>query len=153
MSDIRQVFKWLWLIILLLPTPLLASKATFEFTNIGFEQGLGNLGIIDILQDRQGFIWVATQNGLYRYDGYDFKVFKHDPEDPSSLAGNYIQSIFEDSKGVLWIIMPNSGFARFHFNTEAFTNYRHQPNNPVSLSNDITMSVIEGKNGALWIAT
>ena len=90
------------------------TKAVFQFDNIGEEQGLLNLWVLKVLQDPQGYIWVATQLGLYRYDGYDFKVFMHDPQDPGSLADNYIQNLYLDSKGVLWVIVPGGGFAQYH---------------------------------------
>ena len=70
-------------LILLSPTPLWAQNVFFNFTNIALKQGLGNTAVMKVLQDHQGFIWVATQDGLFRYDGYDFKPFKHDPEDPA----------------------------------------------------------------------
>jgi ligand-binding sensor domain-containing protein len=56
-----------------------------------------------ILQDRHGFLWLGTQDGLNRYDGYHFRVFKHDAREPGSLANNTVWALFEDSDGVLWV--------------------------------------------------
>ncbi len=133
--------------------PAWAQKPVFLFDNITAAHGLTNTNVLKVLQDRQGYIWAATQEGLFRYDGYQFKVFKHDAQDPTSLAGNYIQHIFEDSRGVLWLSIPPIGFAQYHPQTETFTNYAHQPDNPNSLSSNIVMSVAEDSNGDLLIAT
>ncbi|MCJ8273832.1 MAG: hypothetical protein MJK04_31090, partial [Psychrosphaera sp.] len=90
------------------------AKAVFQFDNMGADQGLLNPYVLKVLQDQQGYIWVATQQGLYRYDGYDFKVFIHDPEDPGSLADNYIQTLYQDSQGVLWVGIWHGGLAQYH---------------------------------------
>jgi ligand-binding sensor domain-containing protein len=55
-----------------------------------------------MLQDSQGFMWFGTEDGLNKYDGYTFTVYKHDPEDPTSLGGNWIQALLEDDSGRLW---------------------------------------------------
>ena len=68
----------------------------------GLSQGSGNA----ILQDSKGFIWIGTQDGLDRYDGYRVEVFKHDPSDPDSLADNFVAGLYEDRRGTLWIV-PN----------------------------------------------
>ena len=81
-------------ILLCFSKPLFAQKAFFNFTNVSTEQGLGNPNVIKVLQDKQGFIWVGTQNGLFRYDGYEFKKYHHDPDDAFSLANNYVQTLF-----------------------------------------------------------
>ncbi|NQZ07802.1 MAG: response regulator [Algicola sp.] len=124
----------------------------FNFTNIALKQGLGNTAVMKVLQDHQGFIWVATQDGLFRYDGYDFKPFKHDPEDPASLAGNYIISLYIDRGGELWV-GSFGGLSHYNAANHTFTNYQHQPNNPQSLSHNTVSNIVESQNGDLWIAT
>ncbi len=136
-----------------LPSAAIATQPVFDFKAIGAEQGLGNSYVLKVIQDRQGFIWVATQNGLYRYDGYQFKAFLHDPEDPTSLAGNYIQHLFEDSDGTLWVGIWHGGFAQYHPQTQTFTRYLHDPKVSNSLSNNEVMAITEDNSGKLWIAT
>jgi len=134
------------------PLQLSAQKAAFQFTNLSTEQGLDTPNVLKVLQDKQGYIWVATQHSLYRYDGYQFKRFKHDPNDPNSLADIYINSIYVDGKGVLWV-GTDGGLAQYNAAKESFINYSHQPNKPDSLSNNIVMSIVEDHAGALWVAT
>ncbi len=78
------------------------SRNTIRFERLSLEQGLSHATALSIIQDRQGFMWFATQDGLNRYDGYHFKLFKHNPQDASSLSGGYVTTLYEDRAGVLW---------------------------------------------------
>mgnify|MGYP001953602073 CR=1 FL=1 len=68
----------------------LAKNTSLNFTNISSLQGLGSPNVLHVVQDPEGFIWAATQDGLFRYDGYQFKHYQHDPEDPYSITDIYI---------------------------------------------------------------
>lgn len=70
----------------------------------GLSQGM----IFDILQSRDGFIWIATKDGLNRYDGSRFKVFSPNPFDPFAIGGSAVQDLFEDSRGWIWINLPEN---------------------------------------------
>ncbi|NQZ08001.1 MAG: GAF domain-containing protein [Algicola sp.] len=111
-----------------------ASKAAFLFDNIGVEKGLGHYQVTQVLQDRQGFIWVATLNGLYRYDGYDFKAFKHNSKDPTSLVDNYVNTVYLDSKGILWV-GTDGGLSKFNASTESFVHYQHHSDGQLFFGN------------------
>ncbi len=98
-------------------------------------------------------MWFGTQDGLNKYDGYTFTVYKHDPFDSTSISDNYIKCIFEDQSGVLWIGTENGGFNRFNRGTETFENFRHDPDNANSLANNHVWDIVEDNNGNLWIGT
>lgn len=70
------------------------QKNYFVFNTINQQHGLENPWVIKVLQGPQGFIWVGSQNGLYRFDGYQVKAFSHDAEDPTSLPDNYVQALY-----------------------------------------------------------
>ncbi|MBK9539111.1 MAG: response regulator [Flavobacteriales bacterium] len=91
--------------------------------HLSIADGLSQGMVGSILQDRTGFMWFATKDGLNRYDGYTFKVFRHDALDSKSVRDNHILKIFEDSKGLLWV-GTNSGLDVFDPATEIF---RHLP--------------------------
>ena len=74
-----------------------------KFERLSMEEGLSQSVVDCILQDRYGFMWFATQDGLNRYDGYEFEVYKHDPEDPNSLGDSYVMAMHEDDEGALWL--------------------------------------------------
>jgi len=98
-------------------------------------------------------MWFGTLNGLNRYDGKSFKVYKHDPDEPNSLSNNHVQAIHVDKNGTLWIGTYGGGVNKFERTTEKFTHYRHDPNNSNSLSSDFVLSIYEDKSGYLWIGT
>jgi ligand-binding sensor domain-containing protein len=76
-------------------TPAYAQTGTVRFDNITTEQGLSQSTVTAILQDRQGFMWFGTEDGLNQYDGYQFTVYKHDPDDPKSLSDDVVYSLCE----------------------------------------------------------
>jgi ligand-binding sensor domain-containing protein len=102
-----------------------------------------------ILQDRRGFMWFATREGLNRYDGYTFIVYKHIPNDPSSLSSNFIQDLMEDDHGYLWIA-TNNGVNKFDPTTERTTRFLHDPNNPNSIGGASVKSIARDSLGYLW---
>ncbi len=141
------------LCVLLQAFALLAQPMdALQFERIGREQGLSEGGITALLQDSRGFLWVGTHNGLNRYDGYSFTVFRQEPNDSLSLASSSIRALVEDRVGNLWIATAN-GLHYFHRHTGKFTRYQHNPNAKNTLpSNDITALAL-APQGELWIGT
>src|SRR5437899_4099462 len=80
-----------------------ASVRPIRFDHLSLEQGLSQSTVMDILQDRRGYIWLATEDGLDRYDGLSFKVYKHDPADAASLPSSFVWDLDEDAAGNLWV--------------------------------------------------
>ena len=127
--------------------------SSVKFERISLEQGLSQSVVTCTLQDSKGFIWFGTQDGLNRYDGYEFVVYKHDPEDPDTLSNNFIWAIHEDESGILWIGTGGGGLDRFDRATGRFTHYQHDPGDPHSLSNNIVLSIHQDREGMLWLGT
>ena len=84
-------------------TTSISAQENFVFENFSIPQGLSNPTINCICEDKYGFLWLGTNDGLSRYDGYEFKVYKNNPSDSTSLPGNSIRTISEDNEGNLWI--------------------------------------------------
>ena len=122
------------------------------FEHIGLNHGLSNLSVSSILLDKHGFLWFGTQGGLNRYDGKNFKIYKHRPHNRNSLPHNLVQSLYYDSQDRLWI-GTYQGLSRFDPRTETFTNYVYNSEDPYSISNDIVVSIAEDPWGRLWIGT
>lgn len=97
--------KYILLLITLLATlKVTASNSeSFYFSNLNLKDGLSQISVIKIFQDTKGFIWFGTRNGLNRYDGSEFVIYKHDPKNPLSLSDNHILSLAEDQGRNLWI--------------------------------------------------
>ena len=89
-----------------------ADVRNLKFTHLTTNDGLSQGYVTAILQDRRGFMWFATRDGLNRYDGNTFVVYKNSPNDPSSLSSNFLHDLIEDDNGYLWI-STNTGVNRF----------------------------------------
>ena len=92
-----------------------------KFSKVDPVAGLSNSRITCVLQDSDGFLWVGTEDGLNRFDGYEFKVYRNNPSDSTSLTKNSIIQIYEDNRGVLWISTANGGLQRYNSNLDNFT--------------------------------
>jgi len=106
-----------------------------------------------LAQDRQGFLWIGTQAGLVRHDGYDFRVFTPAPDDPASLGGSYVRSLCAASDGRLYVGTFADGLSVLDPATGRFRRLRHDPKDPASLSNDRVEGLVEDRGGRVWIAT
>jgi len=140
------------LIFLVLSLNLVAEKASIKFDHIGIEQGLSQSSIFSILQDSKGFMWIGTESGVNRYDGYNFIVYTPDIKNPKSLSNNWVYSVYEDHLGNLWI-GTDDGLNRFNREKETFTRYFHDPEKPNSLSNNKVFTIFEDRSESLWIGT
>ena len=165
MKSIARVFLLLFLL-----TPSFAPVSTYaqgggggllpeapgqdlEFEHITVEQGLSEGTITRILQDSRGFMWFCTADGLNRYDGYTFTVYRHNPDDPYSLSSSDLNVIYEDTTGALWIGTNASGLERFDRATEQFTHYAPSPDDPKSLIGNIVWAIYQDRSGVLWVGT
>lgn len=116
--------------------PYIVEKMAFQSLTIneGLSQGMVN----QIIQDRYGFMWFATKDGLNQYDGYKFKIFRHDAEDPTSLSDSYVHALCEDSQGWIWVGTSsgtvdffNQTSGKFHHVILESTASQKMPNGPV----------------------
>jgi ligand-binding sensor domain-containing protein/serine phosphatase RsbU (regulator of sigma subunit) len=141
------------LVIALLMQFTFVSAQDYKFNHLGVEQGLSQSVINCILQDQRGFMWFGTQEGLNRYDGYNFKVYKHSPIDSTSLANNFIYSLYEDKDGIIWVGTNGGGLDALNPATEKFTHYAFDVNDTTSISDNIVRAIHQTKDGMLWIGT
>src|SRR5687767_4753018 len=106
-----------------------------------------------IAQDATGLLWFGTQGGLVRYDGYELRVYRSNPSDASTLAGNYVRALLVASDGRLWVGTFSGGLSVFDPRTERFTRYQHDAQNSASLAYDRVEGLAEDATGRIWIAT
>ena len=126
---------------------------TTHFQHITNQDGLPVNAVQTIFQDSHGFIWIGTENGLSRYDGYNFTTFRHQQDDPDSLSNNHVRTILEDADGMLWIGTENGGLNRFDPQTETFTRYQSDPRNPTGLAHNTIFSSFADSKGNLWFGS
>jgi len=130
-----------------------AASATARFRHLTMENGLSNNEVYTIIQDRKGYIWLGTLDGLNRYDGYTFKIFRHDANDPASLSGNFVRALYEDSQGRLWVGSFSNGLNLYDPDTGNFKHYRHIAGEHNSIGSDSIWSLGPGPDGTLLIGT
>jgi len=141
------------LLLVLSFSPPAFSQQSMRFKQLSIEQGLSQSSVEAIVQDRSGLIWIGTEDGLNRFDGYEFTVFRNDLDDPNSISDNNIWCLYVDREGYLWIGTYTSGLNRFDPGIETFTRYLHNPEDPHSISSNRIRSITEDLSGAIWIGT
>lgn len=137
---------------LALPMALYSQGDNIRFRRLSIEHGLSQSSAFCIVQDNKGFIWIGTEAGLNRYDGYKFKIYTYDEKNPNTISNEFILSMCKDRSGVLWV-GTESGFNRFDASKEQFTRYLNDPDKPHSISNSRVTSICEGRHGFLWVGT
>ena len=122
-----------------------------RFSRLSTAQGLSQTRVAQIVQDDKGFMWFGTQYGLDRYDGYQFRVFTHDPAREKSLSCVYIHSLFRDRSGTLWVGCDQF-LDRFDSVSETFTHYRIETDRPDQVATFV-WQISQDRTGTLWLAT
>lgn len=128
------------------------SRVT-KFERLSVEDGLSQASTTSIIQDKNGFLWFGTRDGLNRYDGYEFKIYRTDTDNINAISSNYVWSIYEDINGYIWVGTLGGGLNKFDPTTERFTHFRHNKTNVNSLSNDSVYFITSDQSGYIWIGT
>ncbi len=118
-------------------------------TRIGIEDGLSHASVYGVLQDRLGFLWIATVDGLNRWDGYGFVVFRHDPDDPRTLPSPVVRTLAEDRDGVL-LAGTQEGLAALDRATRSF---RRVPLGPPGAGPPVVFALLAARDGTVWAGT
>jgi len=129
------------------------SGSTPHFRHITTEDGLGSSDVNALVQDAAGYLWIGTDNGLQRYDGYRFVNYLHDPRDQSSLGENIVTALAFTPDGNLWIGTQDAGLDLLMTGSDSFKHATHNVEDPDSLISDAVFALLEDKHGRLWIGT
>lgn len=132
-------------------TDKILGRSIFE--KYDSKTGLSQNDVLDIHQDKFGFMWFGTHDGLNRFDGYEFKVYKPEPHDPHSIGSNLVYGITEDLQGNIWVRTIEGGLNRMDRATEKFCRFFHDPNNPKSILDDFFFKIFVDKRNNLWVST
>jgi signal transduction histidine kinase/ligand-binding sensor domain-containing protein len=120
------------------------------FGRLTVNEGLSNNSVYCLLQDKTGFLWIGTDDGLNRYDGYELKIYRNDPDDKTSLPENVIWSLYEDKNGLLWIGTKSGKLSTYDSHLDKFTNWDLEPKK--NSANSITC-ISQDHAGDIWIGT
>ncbi|RDC64442.1 hybrid sensor histidine kinase/response regulator [Adhaeribacter pallidiroseus] len=135
------------------PGLLQAQNADIRFAHLKKEQGLSHSTVRSILKDQQGFMWFGTQDGLNKYDGNKFTVYRNNPNDPKSLRSNDINLVYQDKAGRLWIGSFGGALSLYNRKTDSFIHFVDNPANNQALSNKDITALWEDRQGQLWVGT
>lgn len=149
------------LLIGLLPTPLRTPDAalaqtndflpltrSYHFAHVTTDDGLPTNDVEVLLQDSRGFVWIGTQDGLSRFDGYRLQTFRNRADDPASLAGNYVMSLLEAEDGAIWAALRYGGVSRFDPASETFASFSF-PNEGRGQGDEL-FTAFQDSRGDLW---
>jgi ligand-binding sensor domain-containing protein/serine phosphatase RsbU (regulator of sigma subunit) len=132
---------------------LSAQLNDLKFEHLDVHSGLSNSQIKCVLQDRYGFLWVGTRDGLNKYDGYGFTSYRPQANNAKSLLANEILSIYEDDKNNLWVGTLTGGLSLYDRENDNFINFVPDKNNPNSILSQNVYAILEDILGFLWIGT
>jgi ligand-binding sensor domain-containing protein len=151
MREVKTHKFFLLLTFLISEFSLSFGQPELMFNHLTIDDGLTTNNVRVFRQDYQGFMWIGTENGLHRYDGYDFKIYASDDADTTSIRGNFIMSLFEDSERRLWVGTLEAGLSLYDRGKDIFYNFEHDPKDSTSILGNSISSIYETPEGELWL--
>jgi ligand-binding sensor domain-containing protein/signal transduction histidine kinase len=150
-NTVRNIRLVLTLLILLIWRAGSAQHPNLEFESYDTRQGLSQNLVFTIVQDKKGFIWFGTDEGLNRFDGHEFKIFRHDPHNKKSIIDNSIHGLSVDHDGILWI-GTNNGISRYYPETELMEQLPIDDKDPLKPHGTTVNEIKTDHDGRMWIA-
>jgi signal transduction histidine kinase/CheY-like chemotaxis protein/streptogramin lyase len=156
-NQAQRYHNVLWLILLLALLTTGTVRADFpthyRFRHLRASDGMSQGVVNATLQDNDGFVWLATQDGLNRYDGANFRIFTNDLDDPRSLSGNGVWCLALDDRGRVWYGTEDAGFGYYDPTSDDFTNFRFDPKAEAGLEAYEVSDLVVHSDQTIWIAT
>lgn len=146
-----HIFKYSPILLLFLAFEVSAQLVNPEYERYSTDEGLSQSHVFSILQDHTGFIWIATDDGLNRFDGHDFKIFKNEEVNSNSIVDNSIRALLLDRDSSIWI-GTNNGVCRYNPNTESMQHYPIDYTDSTKLKGSQVSSILQHPDGSTWIS-
>ncbi|MDN3493446.1 response regulator [Winogradskyella bathintestinalis] len=123
------------------------NNESINFTYL--KQELSNQWVSSVIQDNEGFMWFATQNGLYKYNGYEFLTYRFNPYDDNSIPANWVRKIIQDKNGIFWLGTQGEGLVKFDQRKNTFEKIRY--NTAKDIQNSIVFSTFSTTKNNIWV--
>lgn len=130
-----------------------AANANYLFDTIDISHGLSQSSVMSIAKDKYGFMWFGTEDGLDRYDGVEFKNFRFEPQNPTSINSSSIMSSLVTDSGELWFGTYKFGISKYNDETETFTHYPLDSSDSLLTNSGSTYALLEDQDGHIWFGT
>lgn len=144
--------KTLFFLCILILNSLLLPSQSLKFSKLTSEEGLADDYVETVLMDSEGFLWAGTHDGLSKWNGFEFKNYKHIKGDSTSLQSNFITALHEDYDNNIWVGTQYGALARYDKEKDIFKTYWFGEGNNGKLSNNIVWGIAGAKDGKLWLA-
>lgn len=138
---------------MLLPAVIQAQQGNVTFNHLSIQDGLSQSTVQAVTQDEEGYLWVGTQDGLNKYNGYDITIYKSDPADSTTISSSDIRAIYEDDEGRLWIGTQSGGLNLYDRDSDTFQSYEAIPEDWWTLSANSVWSILEDSEDTFWVGT
>lgn len=148
-----RLFLFQMFLLFCFSTTILGQQDITEFKHFTIDDGLSQNSVNCIFQDKKGFIWFGTQDGLNRYDGYGFRQYRTERSNPNTLSNNYIWDLYEDEENTLWIATFGGGLNSLNLETGKIKVYTPTPGNLKSFPSKRLFAITEHPKGILWIGS
>ncbi len=129
------------------------QEKSVKFSSFGINDGLSQSNVKSIIKDRQGFMWFSTEDGLNRFDGYNFKIYRHDPRDVHSLPKSNTNVLFEDKEGDLWVGTNGGGLSLYNRDADSFSTFIAIQDDVNALSNGDVNCIFQDEENKIWVGT
>ncbi len=149
----RTIIKAFFIGISLLLFGRIGSSQDIKFNHITPDEGFGFGNVWSIIEDHEGFMWFATEDGLIKYDGYELLTFRNNKSDPKSISANFSVCLLEDRYNQLWIGTFGGGLNRYDREKDIFYQYQHNEDDSFSLPHNRVKTLYESKDGNIWVGT
>lgn len=150
----RTTWRQTWLLsawLVMLATAPAAGADDIRFRPLPANSSLSQVGIICVVQDPRGYLWVGTEDGLNRFDGNRFTIYRHDPDDPGSLGGSFIRQIYLDAANTMWVVSGQGDLNRYERESDRFTRLGPNPS-PGGAEGPRIRAVVEDRDHRFWAA-
>jgi len=150
---IAKVSRAVLLATFLLFSGIVIAQSNYHFEKLGVNEGLPHSDVLDIVQGPYGFIWIATTNGLCRYDGFNLVTYRHSNSEIYSLSGNRTLSLCFTADSLLLVGTEGSGLNIYSTDDDNFKAYKHNPDQDNTISSNVVFEIFQSESGQIWLGT